>query len=241
MISSITIKSIESLVSTINRFPNNYIYRGQARAEWPLSSSLERVLGERWSMNSAQRFEDYALDQFTRKFHLYNHRDTVPTSKLGWLSLMQHHGVPTRLIDFTESPYVALYFALESYDAQHRLPFSLYALDYKALLDRSIDLIERKESQFTETVRSLSKRRDILFDEVIDRYTYDVAWATEPSVTNVRLDRQTGSFLLSGNREKRIEEVLASPHYESCDMWKLEVAPELYEGVFDLPTSPRLQ
>lgn len=230
----INIASTDQLIRHVNELPNNFIYRGQADAAWPLKSSLERVIGDAWNAEAAQRFEDYALKQFQSKFHLYDHENSHPASKLAWLSVMQHYGVPTRLLDFTESPYIALYFALESYTHHLGRDIALFALDYSAVLQKSIEHIQSKDSGFKETRATVFEKQDQIFDTVVDRFAYDIAWIAEPQVLNARLDRQGGSFLLSGNRSLKIEAVLTLPLYSDVTAQKLIVPASLVSGVFAL-------
>jgi hypothetical protein len=231
---SVQVNSVAALLELINDLPNSYFFRGQADASWHLQSSLERVIGANWSAEKARQFEDYSLKQFCSKFHLYDRENIQPSSKLAWLSIMQHYGVPTRLLDFTESPYVALYFALEAAAPSMQRDMALYAIDYSAVLDRSIDHIRSKDSGFVETRASLFDRQDEVFDQVVDRFAYDIAWIGEPKLLNARLDRQAGSFLLSGNRDRRIEDVLSSPLYAAVDIRKIVVHGSLVTGVFAL-------
>lgn len=234
MMDIIDVSSVEELVSKINRLANNYFYRGQANATWPLQSSLERVVGSKWSAEEAEKFEGFSISQFRPKFHLYDRENIKPESKLAWLSLMQHYGVPTRLLDFTESPYIALYFALETYSPQTGNSLALYALDYAAILEKSIGYIQTKDDKFKETRASVYGRQDEVFEEFVDRFSYNIAWIAEPKVLNARLDRQAGSFLLSGNRGKRIEEVLSSQLYTGVQNYKFVLPAELYTGLFAL-------
>lgn len=230
----VEVSSVDQLLQSINELPNSFLYRGQASADWSLESSLERIIGAKWSADTAQRFEEYSLAQFKSKFHLYDRENTEPGSKLAWLSLMQHYGVPTRLLDFTESPYVALYFALESYSPQSGNSFSLYAIDYSAILEKSITYIRSKDIEFKEDRSSVFDKQDEIFEKVVDRFSYDIAWVAEPKLLNARLDRQAGSFLLTGNRALRIEEVLASTLYAQVSKFKYVIPAELYTGVFAL-------
>src|SRR5262245_17600391 len=109
------ISSWSELRNVLERLTNaGWAFRGQADATWPLESSLTRYLKafggpeERWLLR-----EKHILHTFKRKAHLLVPRTPEEGETLEWLALMQHHGAPTRLLDFSWSPYVATFFALE--------------------------------------------------------------------------------------------------------------------------------
>jgi hypothetical protein len=81
---------------------SNFAFRGRPSADDDLSTSLARLGG-----NTAATERP-----LLRHFRKYAARDAVPVdSTWNWLALAQHHGLPTRLLDWTYSPYVALHFA----------------------------------------------------------------------------------------------------------------------------------
>ena len=232
MILERAVNSMDDLAREMNVLPNHFAFRGQANADWGLTSTLERVIGRTWSAENARRFESYSLQLFQSKYHIYSGSEHIPTSKLSWLSVMQHYGVPTRLIDFTTSPYIALYFALENYDPLSKHDFAVYAIDYTAVMEASIQHIKKVDTKFVENRSSLNGKQDAIFADVVDRYAYDIAWVTEPKELNARIDRQSGTFLVSGNLEKTIESVVNLPLYESATILKIRVPAHLYEGVY---------
>lgn len=90
-----------------------FYFRGQSDSRWPLSTSIERTLEK---FNPALPFIEHKersiLREFQAKYHLYESCNLEHNEKFEWLALLQHHGCPTRLLDFTFSPYVAAYFAV---------------------------------------------------------------------------------------------------------------------------------
>lgn len=184
MITETIIKNAKDLIHSLNELPNNFVYRGHADSKWKLESTLERTIGEKWSSNLASKCEEHYLNLFKSKYHIYNLNEHKPKSKLAWLSVMQHYGAPTRLIDFTESPYVALYFALEAYNPVLKNDLAIYAIDYNAIMDESLAFISSRDSDFKKTRHEIVSKQDALFDDVVDRFSYEVVWITEPLELN---------------------------------------------------------
>lgn len=234
MIIETKIKDSEDLIRSLNQLPNNFIFRGHADASWKLESTLERTIGKKWSTELARKFEDHYLNLFKSKYHIYNGSEHEPKSKLAWLSVMQHYGAPTRLIDFTESPYVALYFALEAYNPLLRNDLAIYAIDYNSIMDESLAYISRRDSSFKKTRHEIIGKQDELFDDVVDRFSYEVVWITEPLELNARIDRQSGTFLISGDKERRIEDLLSNDMYKNVQIIKFIIPNEIYENIYAL-------
>ncbi len=224
----------DKLIYELNSLSNSYIYRGHSDASWKLESTLERIIGEKWDKNRADKYEKYSLQAFKSKFHLYDNENVVPKSKLAWLSIMQHYGIPTRLLDFTESPYVALYFALEGYDINKNSDLAIYALNHSQLMIESLNYISSKDAGFKEDLFTIVEKQDDVFERIVDRFSYDIAWITEPHELNIRLDRQSGCFLLTGNKEMKIADVLSESIYDNCSYTKYIIKSSLYNNIYAL-------
>jgi hypothetical protein len=110
----VPIRSWEHLVDEVSGRYLNWAFRGHSDASWQLESTLARRFKDAKINSRAWPEEEVRILRiFQRKAHLF--LDHIPHDKdaLRWLGLMQHHGAPTRLLDFTWSPYVAAFFALE--------------------------------------------------------------------------------------------------------------------------------
>jgi hypothetical protein len=230
----INLYSSEELLSKINQLPNSFIYRGQSDASWSLQTTLERGCGVNYSKEFAEKYEAYAIDQFSSRFHLYDKENIQPSSLLEWLAIMQHYGVPTRLLDFTTSPYAALYFALETYDIVRRPDIALYCIDYAELMKRTLEIIKLEDNEFNETRQSINGKQDEIFKKYVDRFNRNVLWVTEPQMLNARIDKQSGCFLVAGNKGRRVSEIMADTGYQEVTMTKYIFPGANVESVFAL-------
>jgi hypothetical protein len=92
---------------------SHYVWRGQRSAEWNLATSLDRILVNYPQMTKGRIAREH-LDRF--KLAVRGRRGQHPTAlreENDWWALAQHNGMATPLLDWTASPFVALYFAFE--------------------------------------------------------------------------------------------------------------------------------
>jgi len=91
-----------------------WLFRGEMDTSLPLTNSLERMAKDyNHPADRLPKTEHTLIELFQRQAHHYISNPPLKKDLVEWLSIMQHYGAPTRLLDFTESFYVAAFFALE--------------------------------------------------------------------------------------------------------------------------------
>lgn len=194
----IRLQSWEEYLSIISDSPyQNWAFRGQRNASAPLFSALSRYFMTFQIDRRAWRDqEERILRVFKRKaIHFLAH---VPDrgDDFEWLALMQDHGAPTRLLDFSWSPYVAAFFALHN-TTEEGVIWACNPVEIEK--ERNVDLEQPG-----------SFRKNFLSNK------NSFAWLGEPRVMNRRLIAQSGTFLVPGILHEPIEEILMNyPHPEN--------------------------
>jgi hypothetical protein len=177
-----------------------WAFRGHADSAWRLMSTLGRYLNAYVKREFWASQEERIMRIFQRKGHLFLTHIPERSDTFQWLALMQHHGSPTRLLDFTWSPYVAAFFALERTTTQG----AVWAVNPKKLVN-----VTERLNKFLEG--SLNGAIGI----------------GEPFVMNTRLIAQSGTFVVTRDEGFAIEAIVAAYADPEDTLVKFELPADL--------------
>ena len=190
-----------SWAEPIARVRPNFAFRGLSDASYDLKTGLIRLGG------AAEKLESHLI----RNFRKYAQRNSAPTDSVwDWIALGQHHGLPTRLIDWTYSPYVAMHFAtsrLENFDVDG----VIWAVDFGAanrLLPDRLKAALQEEGSYTFTAEMLNRVANTLagFDRLAED-TFVVFF--EPPSLDDRIVNQFALFSLMSSPAARLDHWLS--------------------------------
>ena len=189
----------DSWHEALERHRSDYVFRGEADRDANLETSLQRLGGDYGQVEA----------HLLRNFRKYAQRSDVPADTLWhWVALAKHHGLPTRLLDWTYSPYVALHFATAS---RHRLDEdgAIWMLDFvqtNALLPQPLRDALELEGMNAVSADVLERHAPSLGD--FDRLGADFVVFFEPPALDERIVNQYALFSLMPSPHSRLDEWL---------------------------------
>jgi hypothetical protein len=193
----------------LQRFRSPFAFRGMSRLDHSLSSSLVRLAGSRADV---RRVEVALL----RNFRKYAHGEGARTDSIwDWLALGQHRGLPTRLLDWTYSPLVALHFATENprdFTADGVVWCVNFVEANKRLPARLRRILEQEGSD-TFTVEMLSEFATLREFDALSRDPFVIF--LEPPALDQRIMNQLALFSVMSSPQAELSEWLRR-HPDLC-------------------------
>lgn len=185
-----------------------WIFRGVKDSQWGFSTSFERAIKSfdiDTRRHTAQQLEGGLVKRFIRQSHHYLEHLPEEVNVLEWLALMQHYGAPTRLLDWTHSMFVALFFALEQAEGE----CAVWALDH-GWVNQTAELILPQDGRDALSADRHVRKKET-FDKVFLRQPpLALVFSIKPYRFNDRLVIQQGTFLCPGDVSIPFEDNLAA-------------------------------
>lgn len=240
----------------MNKTGCRWAFRGQGNAQWGLSSGLERSIEVNCSHPSESdareiwKLERAAIFDFRRE--LSKEMGYREHTDVDLLALMQHYGSKTRLIDFSQSPLVALFMAMEQNERVvlgstglgdrdedgnrvngSDMKMAVWAIDLNLMKDPSQGWIEAME-------KLAGTANEILKNGSMSGFGKPVI-PVFPAIGNARLSAQEGLFLMMEDMRTPLmdclaEIVRADPQFGKCGeevyrRQKVEEVPDATVGL----------
>lgn len=173
-----------------NHPEGRYMFRGHADSSWTLEPTIDRL-----GVNSSQ-VELESLSKFQRGIPVFATAKDIsflntPQKHLEWLAIMQHHGAATRLLDFSESPFIAAFFAMANLNTENK---------EKCIWALPLEVLDSKNKNDLQNELKKNTLQDIYSD--LNLKSTRTAWKnilgySNPVMQFERIFRQQGTFIYS--------------------------------------------
>ena len=222
---------------SLNRYRNNYVYRGLSDADYPLITSLNRVCSHDLSLENS----------IIRNFKKYGYADLNQKDSF-WQTLAtgQHFGLPTRLLDWTYSPLVAAHFVTVNTDDYDK-DGVIYAIDTSESLPTLPSVLREKLESTRASSFSISMLDSVAkdFDELkaLKREPFFLFY--EPASGDDRMINQYSLFSMCSDPSYTVDQ-LVDDNSTLCKLVipkeiKLEIRDKLdYINISERVISPGL-
>ncbi len=205
---------VDSWDDHLSRFRSSFAFRGASSSDNTLETSLMRLGGQYKDLefHLMRNFKKYARVERSDGFSTWN-----------WLVIAQHHGLPTRLLDWTFSPFVAMHFAtcdIELYDVDG----AIWMVDYVKMHERIPEVFKKEldhEGANGFTVEMLANVATSLqeFDNISKE---DFVLFFDPPSMDYRLINQYSMHSVTSSSTRRMEDILS----KYPDIWRKVIVPK---------------
>jgi len=203
--------SIIELLAVLDKHckAEDFLFRGQ-HEDKPLLPRIARVTLD--PSEAPEEVEHRMFQDFKRR--AYPHLEIVPDNDLDWLALAQHHGMATRLLDWTSNPLAALWFAVSepAHEAQPAVIWALTVVESDYVLPSSAG-----------DPWQIDRTRVFRPTHVTQRIIAQSGWFTVHKYRRERRARR-GFLALDSNRtyERRLQKILIAPTAFTDIRWDLD-------------------
>lgn len=232
-----TIQSVQEYIDLIEKLKDNYTYE---LSFFPNSTIGKQVYEPHFIFRGHSNHEKYSLlpgafrwkkiteGHFVGEFSQMEHnilndfiseacrfiKDVPVGDVAAWLEIAQHYGVPTRLLDFTENPLVALYFACAGSPQKNA---SVWIINEPAYNKKFFS-----ESALVQTSKSQNVITQIISQEIVYQdYRQHIGnlqyiqwpWIYKPHHHAERMDLQSSVFMIWGANRQPLTTFLTNEDY----------------------------
>lgn len=224
------ISSIQEFIDIIEQLQNKYTYhekgirgesiepkflfRGHGNHEgYKLLPLIRReIITSSGARTQFSQLEYNILSDFISEAKCYDYN--IPENDLlAWMEVAQHYGVPTRLMDLTENPLIALYFACRSKSDKTASVWIINEKSYKKIFYNQGFLELTIDSQVI--VQNIINREIICLGkpEMVSVPEYRYPWIYKPLHRKERMNSQASMFMIWGSMPCSLERMVEDEHY----------------------------